>query len=252
MSVLEAEGLVKQFGGVCAVNGLSFTLDEGEMLALIGPNGAGKSTTFALLGGQLRPDRGAVRLEGADVTAAPPRRLARLGLARTFQIAAVFPSLTVRENVLVALNAHHRQSWHWWRPAERGFRRSSAALLARVGLEPLADRAAATLAYADLKRLELALVLAQQPRVLLMDEPTAGMAETESAALMALVRGLARGFGLAVLFTEHDSELVFGTADRILVLDRGTLIAAGTAAVVRNDARVRAAYLGAAEPPENG
>ncbi len=248
MSALEAEELRKHFGGVRAVDGLSFSLDEGEMLALIGPNGAGKSTTFALLGGQLRPDDGHVRLAGHDVTGAPPRRLARLGLARTFQIAATFPSMTVRENVLVALNAHHRQSWHWWRPAERGFRRTSAALLARVGLETEANRAAGQLAYADLKRLELAIVLAAQPRLLLMDEPTAGMGATDSAALMALVRGLARGSGLAVLFTEHDSELVFGTADRILVLDRGALIASGTAAAIRADARVREAYLGTPAP----
>jgi branched-chain amino acid transport system ATP-binding protein len=252
VSVLEVDGLEKRFGGVRAVAGLSFRLDEGEMLALIGPNGAGKSTSFALIGGQLRPDGGRVRLAGRDVTALAPRRLARLGLGRTFQIAATFASMTARENVQVALNSHQRQSWHWWRPAGRGFRRTSVALLARVGLEAQADRAAGALAYADLKRLELAIVLAAQPRVLLMDEPTAGLGVADSAALMALVRGLARGSGLAVLFTEHDSELVFGSADRILVLDRGSLIASGTAAAIRADARVREAYLGTAAPEADG
>jgi branched-chain amino acid transport system ATP-binding protein len=165
-------------------------------------------------------------------------------VARTFQIAAVFASMTVRENVQVALAAHHRRSWRFWRAADAGFRQSSLSLLAKVDMDGLAGRAAGVLAYGDLKRLELAVALASNPRLLLMDEPTAGMAAEERTALMALVRRLAHGSGLAVLFTEHDMDVVFGLADRILVLNRGELIAVGGAAAIRADARVREVYLG--------
>jgi branched-chain amino acid transport system ATP-binding protein len=245
VTVLEAIGLHKSFGGVHAVSDVSFALQRGEMLAMIGPNGAGKSTCFNLVGGQLRPDAGRVRLAGRDITGQPPRKLARLGVARTFQIAAVFASMTVHENVQVALAAHHRLCWRFWRAADGGFRRTALALLAKVDMDGQAGRAAGVLAYGDLKRLELAVALAGNPRLLLMDEPTAGMAPPERTALMELVRRLAHGSGLAVLFTEHDMDVVFGLADRILVLDRGELIAAGGAAAIRGDARVREVYLGA-------
>ncbi len=244
MTVLEAIGLHKSFGGVHAVSDVSFSVDRGEMLAMIGPNGAGKSTCFNLVGGQLRPDAGHVRLAGQDITGQPPGLLARLGVTRTFQIAAVFASMTVCENVQVALTAHHRRSWRFWRAADSGFRQSSLSLLAKVDMDGQAGRAAGVLAYGDLKRLELAVALASNPRLLLMDEPTAGMAAEERTALMALVRRLAHGSGLAVLFTEHDMDVVFGLADRILVLNRGELIAAGGAAAIRADARVREVYLG--------
>jgi branched-chain amino acid transport system ATP-binding protein len=245
MTVLAAIGLHKSFGGVRAVGGVSFAVGRGELLAMIGPNGAGKSTCFNLVGGQLRPDAGRVELHGQDITSLPPRLLARRGVARTFQVTAVFASMTVRENVQVALQAHHRLSWRFWRAADAGFRDAALALLAQVDMDDQADRAAGVLAYGDLKRLELAVALAGDPRLLLMDEPTAGMAAAERRALMALVRRLASGRGLAVLFTEHDMEMVFGVADRILVLDRGELIAEGDAAAIRADARVRDVYLGA-------
>jgi branched-chain amino acid transport system ATP-binding protein len=250
VTVLEAVGLHKSFGGVHAVAGVSFAVRRGEMLALIGPNGAGKSTCFGLIGGQLRPDGGTVRLAGADITARAPHALARLGVARTFQIASVFASMTVRENVQVALEAHHRLCWQFWSVADARFRRSAMALLAKVEMDDQADRAAGVLAYGDLKRLELAIALAANPRLLLMDEPTAGMGGAERAALMALVRRFAKDTGLAVLFTEHDMQTVFGVADRILVLDRGEVIAEGNAAAIRADARVREVYLGSeAEAP---
>ena len=247
MTVLEAEGLSRSFGGVAAVRDVSFALAAGEMLALIGPNGAGKSTLFNLVGGQFRPDRGAVRLRGRLVTGRGPREVWREGVGRTFQVAATFGSMTVRENVQVALISAAQQAAGWWRPARRLDAAAAAALLHLVGgLDP-ADRGAGVLAYGDGKRLELALALAHRPFLLLMDEPTAGMAPGERGALMALVRGLATTSGVAVLFTEHDVDVVFGTADRVLVLDRGTLIAEGPPAAVRADRRVREVYLGSDE-----
>jgi branched-chain amino acid transport system ATP-binding protein len=244
VSVLAAEGLRKSFGGVRAVAGVSLAVAQGEMVALIGPNGAGKSTCFNMLSGQLPPDAGRVVLQGRDVTGLRPRRIWRLGVGRTFQVTATFASMTVRENVQMALLSHHGQVWRMWRPAARAFAAQADALLEQVGMAEQASRAAAVLAYGDLKRLELALALANGPSLLLMDEPTAGMAPAERIALMRLTRSLATGSGIAVLFTEHDMDVVFGAADRILVLDRGALIAEGTASQIRADARVREVYLG--------
>ncbi len=246
VSVLVAEGLRKRFGANEAVAGVSLAVEPGEMLALIGPNGAGKSTCFNMLGGQLRPDEGAVRLGGQDVTGMAPRHLAHLGVGRTFQITASFASMTVRENVQTALLAQKRQAWRFWQAADAQHVGLAEGLLARVGMASQAERPAGVLAYGDLKRLELAMALAGDPVLLLMDEPTAGMAPAERAALMALVRGIARERGVAVLFTEHDMDVVFGQADRVLVLDRGRLIAQGTPEAVRADPRVRAVYLGTA------
>jgi branched-chain amino acid transport system ATP-binding protein len=244
VTVLAAEALRKSFRGVPAVRGVSFTVAAGEMLALIGPNGAGKSTCFNMLNGQLPPDAGRVRLDGKDIAGLSPRRVCRLGVGRTFQITATFASMTVRENVQMALLSHHNECFRFWRAAR--FRRieESQVLLEQVGMAAQAGRAAGVLAYGDLKRLELAMALAGEPRLLLMDEPTAGMAPAERAALMALTRRLATGRRLAVLFTEHDMDVVFGVADRILVLHQGALIAEGDAATVRADPRVREVYLG--------
>jgi len=244
MSTLVVSGLSKSFGGVQAVAGVSFAVAPGEMLALIGPNGAGKSTCFNILNGQLRPDAGTVRLGGRDITRLPPRAIWRLGVGRTFQITATFASMTVRENVQTALLAHHRRIWRFWESADAHAVDEADALLERVGMRDQADRPAGVLAYGDLKRLELAVALSNAPRLLLMDEPTAGMAPAERGALMALAREVARQQGVAVLFTEHDMDVVFGVADRILVLNRGTLIAEGSPEVVRRDAQVRAVYLG--------
>ncbi len=244
MSILAVNGLRKSFGGVQAVAGVGFAVEEGEMLALIGPNGAGKSTCFNMLNGQIRPDGGSIRLGATDITGLPPRRLARMGVGRTFQITATFASMTVRENVQMALLAHHRGIWRFLRPAAAEHRDEADRLLARIGMAEQAERAAGILAYGDLKRLELAIALAGQPRLLLMDEPTAGMAPAERVALMQLARGLATSERIAILFTEHDMDVVFGTADRILVLNRGELIAEGSADAIRANPRVREVYLG--------
>ncbi len=244
MTVLSVEALYKSFRGVPAVRGVSFAVAAGEMLALIGPNGAGKSTCFNMLNGQLRPDAGRVRLGERDIAGRSPRAVCRLGVGRTFQITATFASMTVRENVQMALLSQRRRIFRFWRPAGGQFVAEARALLAQVGMAGQAERAAGVLAYGDLKRLELAMALAGDPRLLLMDEPTAGMAPAERTALMALTRKLASERQLAVLFTEHDMDVVFGVADRILVLHQGELIAEGDAARVRADARVREVYLG--------
>ena len=242
--ILEARALRKSYGGVHAVQDVSFTVAAGEMLALIGPNGAGKSTCFNMVGGQVRADGGAVLLHGQAIGRTTPRAVWRLGVGRTFQITATFASMTVRENVQMALAARHGAVWRCWRPIAGLSAAEAEALLAQLDLAGQMHRAAGLLAYGDLKRLELAMALANQPRLLLMDEPTAGMAPAERIALMQLTRRLASERGLAVLFTEHDMDVVFGVADRILVLDRGALIAAGSGAEIRADARVREVYLG--------
>ena len=244
--VLEVSDLRKSFGAVAALRGVSFTVGAGEVLAMIGPNGAGKSTCFAVLGGQLRPDGGRVALLGRDVTGARPATLWRRGVGRTFQVTETFASMTARENVQVALLAHARRTWRFGRPAARRFGAEAEALLRMVGLGEQAGRAAGALAYGDVKRLDLAVALASRPRLLLMDEPTAGMAGGERRAMMRLVRQVVAEQGVSVLFTEHDMDAVFGTADRVIVLHRGAVIAEGPPDRVRADARVREAYLGAA------
>jgi branched-chain amino acid transport system ATP-binding protein len=244
MTVLEASGLEKSFGGVQALRGVGFSLGAGELLAMIGPNGAGKSTCFNILNGQLRPDAGGVTLGGESLVGLAPHAIWRKGVGRTFQITATFGSMSVRENVQMALLSAAGGLMRFWRPASSYFRDEAMALLERVGIADQAGRACGILAYGDLKRVELAVALANRPRLLLMDEPTAGMAPGERRALMELVATLARKDAIAVLFTEHDMDAVFAHADRLIVLDRGELIASGSPAHVRADARVRAVYLG--------
>jgi len=243
-AVLTVSGLGKSWGGIRAVNDVSFAVAPAEMLALIGPNGAGKSTTFNMIGGQLRPNTGSITLGDRPITGTAPRGLCRLGVGRTFQITETFASMTVRENVQTALLAHRRQSWRFWRDIAGQAAGDADRVLALVGLDAQASDPAGILAYGDLKRLELAMALAGEPRLLLMDEPTAGMAQAERTSLMALVRRLATEQGLAVLFTEHDMDIVFGKADRILVLDRGRLVAEGDAASIRANKLVQEIYLG--------
>lgn len=250
MNVLEVTDLYKGFGGVQAVAGVAFEVRAGELLALIGPNGAGKSTCFNMLNGQLKPDCGTVRLNGRNITGLPPRAVSRLGVGRTFQITATFGSMTVAENLQTALISHRRRLNGLWRRAASLYRDESIALLERVGMAEQADRACGVLAYGDLKRVELAVALANEPSLLLMDEPTAGMAPGERVDLMALTAAIARERGIAVLFTEHDMDVVFAHADRIIVLNRGELIAEGAPESVRADERVRELYLGeSAETP---
>jgi branched-chain amino acid transport system ATP-binding protein len=243
--VLAVTGLGKAFGGVRAVDGVGFTLDAGCILALIGPNGAGKTTCFNMLNGQLRPDAGRILLAGEDVTGLPPRRIWRRGVGRTFQITATFASMTVIENVQMALISHHHRLAAMLPTVKRLHVDHAMALLERVGMADQARRACAVLAYGDLKRVELAIALANDPKLLLMDEPTAGMAPGERKALMALTARIVRERNIAVLFTEHDMDVVFGHADRVMVLNRGTLIAEGTPDAVRADHRVQEVYLGA-------
>lgn len=236
--------LARRFGGNAAVDGVSFDVAAGEMVALIGPNGAGKSTTFNMLGGQLAADRGSVRFDGHDLLGLPPQRIAHLGVGRTFQIAATFASLSVAENVQTALLAHDGRLSRVWRRAMAYRRADALALLEQVEMQAQADQPCAALAYGDVKRVELAVALASSPRLLLMDEPTAGMAPAERNALMALVQRLARERDMAVLFTEHSMDVVFAYADRIVVMARGKVIAQGSADTVRNDPQVRQVYFG--------
>jgi branched-chain amino acid transport system ATP-binding protein len=243
-AMLRVEGLTKAFGGVDAVSDVSFEVAAGELVALIGPNGAGKTTCFNLVNGQLAPDAGTVTLAGERIDGLPPRAIARMGVGRTFQVAATFASMRVRENVQLALLAQHN--------AHRGIsaraidleRAHADSLLERVRMTRFAEQGCATLAYGDAKRVELALALAGTPRLLLMDEPTAGMSPRSRGRVMALAAELARQRRIAVLFTEHDMDVVFDYADRVLVLDRGRIIADGAPAAIRGDARVRAVYLG--------
>ena len=246
MTLLAAHGIVRHFGGVHAVDGVSLAIAAGEFAALIGPNGAGKSTLFSVIAGQLRADAGRVEFAGEDITRSEPVRHARRGIGRTFQTAAAFASMTVRQNAQLALAAHGGRHIDPWRPLARMNVDAADALLARVGLEAQGERAAADLAYADLKRLELAIALAGAPRLLLMDEPTAGMAAAERLARMALVTAIAADSGLTVLFTEHSMDVVFGYARRLLVMSRGKLIADGEPAAVRAMPAVQAAYFGQA------
>ena len=242
--LLSVEGLTKSYGGVHAVRGVSFALKPGEILALIGPNGAGKSTCFDMLNGQKSPDSGRIMLLGKDTTGRAPREIWRLGVGRTFQITATFPTMTVRENVQVALVSHHGQLFNLFASTPKLARDEAGRLLELVGMSGYADRPCGELAYGDLKRLELAVALANQPKLLLMDEPTAGMAPRERIELMRLTAQIAREHSIGVLFTEHDMDVVFEHADRILVLNRGVLIAEGSPEEVRRNPEVRAIYLG--------
>ncbi len=250
-ALLQVQNICKSFGGVQAVRGVSFTLQAGEMLALIGPNGAGKSTTFNMVGGQLTSDSGQVLLHGENIAGLPPRAIWRKGVGRTFQIAQTFASLTVVENVQMALLSHDRRIFAWWPRASAHRRADALALLEQVGMAAQADRACSELAYGDVKRVELAMALAHNPQLLLMDEPTAGMAPGERVALMQLTRDLAQQRRMGVLFTEHSMDVVFGQADRVAVLVRGQLLAQGTPQQVRDDERVQQAYLGTGLVLEN-
>jgi branched-chain amino acid transport system ATP-binding protein len=244
MSTLTVRSLSKSFGAVRAVDDLSFSLAEGEFLALIGPNGAGKSTCFNIINGLLTPDGGEVRFDGNVISGLPPRDICRRGIARTFQIAATFGSMTVAENVQMALIAQARQTYRFWRPAASYHRSLALDLLRQVGMEAAADRPCRELAYGDVKRVELAIALASDPKLLLMDEPTAGMAPRERNELITLVKALVVERGICVLFTEHSMDVVFTFADRIIVMARGRLIADGDANSIRSNALVRQVYLG--------
>lgn len=244
MTLLQVENLTKRYGGVLAASGVSFSVQAGELLALIGPNGAGKSTTFGMVGGQFKPDAGTVRIDGADITGLSPRAVADRGVGRTFQVAATFSSMSVVENVQTAISASRGRSRAVWPKGRHLFREEALDVLSLLRMAEFADRPCSMLSYGDVKRAELAIALAGQPRLLLMDEPTAGMGPRERADFMELTSRLARERRIGVLFTEQDMDAVFSHADRIVVLVRGAIVAHGTPDEIRVDPEVKRIYLG--------
>ena len=242
--VLEARGISKRFGGLQALQNVDMQVKPGEFHAIIGPNGAGKSTFFNALTGLLKADEGEIHFDGRKVSGLAPHRLTRLGMGRTFQITRVFHGMTVLENVQVALSAHARQTWNGWAAAGGQHVARGLELLERVGLAAQAGRTARTLAHGDKKRLELAIALASQPKLLLLDEPTAGMAAKERLASIQLVHQVAQQLGVSCVFTEHDMAVVFAVASRITVLHQGKVLAVGQPQEVRASALVQQVYLG--------
>jgi branched-chain amino acid transport system ATP-binding protein len=246
-ALLEIDGLSKRFGGVVASDEISLNVPQGELHAIIGPNGAGKTTLIGQLAGELVSDAGRIRFEGRDVTALPTYRRSQLGLARSFQITSLFPDFTALDNVALAVQAHAGHSFHFWRPARQqaSLREPARAALARVGLASRADVLVSKLRHGEHRQLEIAMALATGPRLLLLDEPMAGMGPEESARMVSMLRELKRE--LTILLIEHDMEAVFALADRITVLVYGRIIASGTPEAIRANQEVRQAYLGEQE-----
>jgi len=242
--ILRVESLAKRFGGLQALGGVDLSVERGEFRAIIGPNGAGKSTFFNTMTGLLRPDSGRVSFEGREITGEPPHILARQGVGRTFQITSVFHDLSALENVQVSLLAHARRAWSLWQRARTLYAERARELLELVGLGKNPGRLAGTLAHGDQKRLELAIALAGEPRLLLLDEPTAGMAAQERIESITLVHRVASELGLSCVFTEHDMAVVFAVATRITVMHQGRVLAEGTPAEVRARPEVQQVYLG--------
>ncbi len=242
--LLQIEGLTKRFGGVVACDGVTLDVPPGELHAIIGPNGAGKTTLIGQLTGEIVPEAGHIRFDGRDITALPGWRRSQLGLARSFQITSLFLDFTALDNVALAVQAHADHSFHFWREArsEPELRAPARAALARVGLERRADAIVANLSHGEHRQLEIAMALATGPRMLLLDEPMAGMGPEESARMVKLLRELKQE--LTILLIEHDMEAVFALADRITVLVYGRVIATGAPEAIRANAEVRQAYLG--------
>jgi branched-chain amino acid transport system ATP-binding protein len=245
--LLRVDHLAKRFGGIVATDDLNFGVAEGELHAVIGPNGAGKTTLIAQLSGQLSPNSGRIHFAGSDITAVPMYARCALGLARSFQITSLFLDLSVLDNVALAVQAHAGHSFHFWRDARREaeLRDPARAALARVGLSARADLPAAALSHGEHRQLELAMALASSPRMLLLDEPMAGLGPEESARMVTMLRELKKE--LTILLVEHDMEAVFALADRITVLVYGRVIATGKPEDIRSNAQVRDAYLGEQE-----
>jgi|SRR5579862_847209 len=242
--MLEISALSKSFGGFRAVSNVSLTVDTKQIAAVIGPNGAGKSTLFNLITGHLRPDDGAVRLDGRDITGAPPYRICRMGIGRSFQRTNIFPQLTVFENLQAAFLVHYGRGPDFWSRADALYRDETSALLSSIGLGGQERTISGTLSYGNQKQLELGLALASEPAVLLLDEPTAGMSATETHETIRLLERIAAERELTLLFTEHDMDVVFSIAQKIAVLHQGRIIAEGQPAEVRADPEVRRVYLG--------
>ena len=242
--LLQVERLAKRFGGIVAADDIALGIDKGELHAVIGPNGAGKTTLIAQLSGQLRADSGRIRFAGQDITALPMHKRGKLGLARSFQITSLFLDLSVLDNVALAVQAHAGHSFHFWRDArgEKELRQPALAALERVGLGGRAALPASRLSHGEHRLLELAMALAAGPRMLLLDEPMAGLGPEESARMVEMLRALKRE--LTILLVEHDMEAVFALADRITVLVYGRVIATGRPDDIRANEEVRQAYLG--------
>jgi branched-chain amino acid transport system ATP-binding protein len=243
--VLQTRDLRKHFGGVQAVNGVDLAVPPGDLRAIIGPNGAGKTTLFNLITGDIAHDTGQIFFGGEEISGLPPHRLCRRGMGRTFQITSIFRRLTALENVQTAFLSHHHRHFNIVVPARRLYRDDALALLERVGLREQAAKPSGILAHGDQRRLELAIALASAPKLLLLDEPTAGMAPRERHEIMALVARIAADTGLTVVFTEHDMDVVFAVARRITVLHQGAVLAEGAPAEVRANGDVQRVYLGA-------
>ena|SRR6185437_15137070 len=243
-AVLEISGLSKSFGGFKAVSDVSLTVETRQIAAVIGPNGAGKSTLFNLITGHLQPDTGKVLLDGRNITGVAPHRMCRMGIGRSFQHTNIFPKLTVFENLQAAYLVHHGRGANFWRRSDSLYRTETTALLNSIGLLDQEDTIAGTLSYGNQKQLELGLALASDPRILLLDEPTAGMSATETENTIRLLERIASERDLTLLFTEHDMEVVFSIAQKIAVLHQGKIIAEGLPEAVRANAEVRRVYLG--------
>lgn len=248
-AILEIRDLHKSFGGVAAISGVSLAVQPKETLAIIGPNGAGKTTFYNMLSGRMKPTSGQVLLDGKDITGLPPHRISRLGISRSFQINNIFTEMTVRENVEVALTAYHGQSRRWYNLYTNNIdiQKKADVLLERLSLTELANQRAGTISYGDKRLLEIAVVLATDPHVVLLDEPTAGMTPEETKRVTALVKGLADTGEYTFLITEHDMEVVFSLADRIMVMHRGQCLVIGDPEEVKKNPEVRTAYLGEEE-----
>jgi branched-chain amino acid transport system ATP-binding protein len=245
MSALVASGLSRNFGGVQALSDVSLAAEPGERRLIIGPNGAGKTTLFNMLAGALAVSSGTVMLFGRDITRLPPYERARMGLARTFQITNLFPRLTVLDNVLLALQASDRAAFSLCRRmrANRGLFHSANALLEEWGLAAIAGEAVRKISYGEQRQIDLILAMAAKPKVLLLDEPTAGLSAAEVVRVVGMVRSLPRD--ITILMIEHDMDVAFDVADRITVLHQGRLIAEGDAVAIRNNPQVTEIYLGA-------
>ena len=249
MPLLECRGLVRRFGALVAVDGIDLAVEPGEIRAVIGPNGAGKSTVFNLITSVLKPSAGQVIFAGEDITGMPVHEVAQKGIARTFQLCHIFPALTVRENVRIAAQARDARRWQFLGGGRVLNRSASAAdeAIARLRLTRMADATAAMLSHGDQRLLEIAMAIAQKPRLLMLDEPTQGLSIEETGRAVQILKDMLTEGDLSVLLVEHDMEVVFKLADYITVLHRGRVIADGSPVAVRASAEVRSAYLGGAQ-----